>query len=378
MENNISFSITNDSVAVIIDGKVTNVRKGAPNFVALRNALIAEDWAAVTENLTVKRSLADWAKGAFTIEGDVVSFNGAPLPASLNSRVVEMATRGESPEPLFNFWERLQRNPSHHSVTQLWNFLNHVGIPLTPDGCFLAYKGVNNDLTDKYTGKLDNHPGAVHEMARNLVSDDPHTACHYGFHVGALEYARGFGAVVVICKVDPEFVVSVPADYSFQKMRVCRYSVEGYYGSQLPDTTLDEQYEDDEDEDEDAYETCGYCGSMSDDEQGCIDGDTCNTEGEGGSLRPIPKTAEGEDATDSDLAEGNVVHGEDSFEAPAEPKRIAKKWERLSRMSTAELMDQPIARLRAYAGKGLKIVGATKIPGGKASLIMRILDVRDR
>ncbi len=260
-----------------------------------------------------------------------------------------MATRGESPEPFFNFWERLQRNPSHHSVTQLWDFMNHCGIPLTPDGCFLAYKGVKSDLKDAHSGRFDNSPGQTHEMARNLVSDDPSTPCHVGFHVGALEYAKTFSAVTVIVKVDPEHVVSVPSDHSFQKMRVCKYSVEGFYGAQLPSTTLDEEFEGSE-EDE------------NDDESGIEQG---------------ADLAEGCDCTDSDLAEGRhrfcILTGE---EAVVKPKPVAKRWSKLNAMGAAELMDQAISRLRLYAGKGLKIIGATKIPGGKASLIMRILDVR--
>lgn len=346
----ISFSITNDSIAVVYEGKSYTVRKGAANFVPLRAALIHESWEDVPAHLTVKKSIEDWARGDFTVEGSSIRYKDVRLPDSLNKRILEMAAKGESPEPFFAFWERVQRNPSHRSVHQLWDFLNHCGIPLTDDGCFLAYKGIRSNLKDKHTGCYDNKPGAMHEMPRNQVSDDPETPCHEGFHVGALRYAQGFGEVVVICKVDPEFVVSVPKDSSCEKMRVCKYTVEGFYGSQLSDTLHSE----DEDEmDDDTVGDQEYFDFSDDD----------FTYSKAGRILGVSD----DDFTDSDLAEGAHL---------PEPVKIAKKWAKYQEMGTAELLALSIETLRQYAHKALKIVGASKIPGGKVSLISRIIDVR--
>ncbi len=118
-----------------------------------------------------------------------------------------------------------------------------MGIPITADGCFLAYKGVRADYKDVHSGIFDNSPGQSHEMDRAAVSDDPNYHCHFGFHVGSESYAKGFGPKVVICKVDPEYVVCVPNDYECQKMRVCKYSVIGNYGCQLPSTVFEDEPE---------------------------------------------------------------------------------------------------------------------------------------
>jgi hypothetical protein len=45
-------------------------------------------------------------------------------------------------------------------------------------------------------------------------------------------------------------------------------------------------------------------------------------------------------------------------------------------MGMSELMEQSIDTLRQYAGKGLQIVGASKIHGGKTALVAKILEVR--
>lgn len=314
----LAYVMSNDSITVVYQGKPNVVKKGSPNFLRLRDALFAEDWDCVPKCLTVAKSIEDWAKGRFTVvtmydytkESDKTTlyYNGTRLPEDLNKRIIEMATAGEDPNPLFLFWERLSKNPSSRSVQQLWTFLEHEGIPLTKDGCFLAYKAVNADYTDKHTGTINNKPGTINKMERNMISDDPTHACHFGFHVGALEYAKSFGGAegrLVICKVDPEHVVCIPYDSSYQKMRVCRYEVVGNYGCQLPSTYMD------------------------------IEAD----------MPEVDKD------TNSELEDFNDMDSE-------------------------QLMDQTIENLRRYATHELGIIGASKIPGGKVTLISKILDTR--
>jgi len=356
-----AYLITRESITVIWQGKPHVVQKGSPQFNNLRAAIIEERWEDVPRHLTVRKSLQTWAKGEFTIDesGETVFYRGESLPRDINARICEMASAGEDPTPLLNFWERLQRNPSFRSVEQLFPFLNHKGIPITPDGCFLAYKGVNNNYTDCHTGEVDNRPGTKHEMPRNKISDDPEHACHYGYHVGAERYAKGFGSRMVICKIDPEHVVCVPYDSSKEKMRVCKYEVIGNYGDTLPSTT----YNDKEDPATSSPHRAHDC--VSDDSGKC---EVCGEELE----------------TDIEEDEGNLVDDADlppeeteSSEEDEEEKRKAKKgFSKFDKMGFEDLAKQSIEALRKYAGKGLQIVGASKIPGGKPALIATILKVR--
>lgn len=62
-------------------------------------------------------------------------------------------------------------------------------------------------------------------------------------HVGSLEYVRGFasgygspdGDRIVIVEFDPQSAVSVPKDCSYQKIRVCQYTVLEEFTGMLPE-----------------------------------------------------------------------------------------------------------------------------------------------
>jgi hypothetical protein len=117
-------------------------------------------------------------------------------------------------------------------------------LPITDDGCFLAYKAVTNQYLDKHTRTVDNTPGsnAVPPMPRYKVDDNPDSHCSTGYHVGALPYVQGFasgygsvnGDKIVVCQVDPANVVSVPNDCNGEKMRVTHYTVLCDYNGPLP------------------------------------------------------------------------------------------------------------------------------------------------
>ncbi len=220
------------------------MNKEAVNFIPLRDALLNEEWETVASLLTVASGLEKWAKGLFTVVGDKFLYQGHEIPVALNERIVAMATAGEDPTRWFKFWERLKLNSSWRSINQLPSFLKNRNIPLDNEGYLITYKSVRSDYTDWHTGKISNKVGVTNEMPRNEISDDPNEACHVGFHVGALEYAQGFGSEgkrIIVCRVDPQDVVCVPYDSSPQKMRVCRYTVIANHGAVLPSTTVDSE-----------------------------------------------------------------------------------------------------------------------------------------
>ena len=66
------------------------------------------------------------------------------------------------------------------------------------------------------------------EMERNKVDDNRDVTCSYGFHIASFDYADTFQAGrMMIVKVNPKDVVSVPSDHGNQKCRVSRYEVVG-------------------------------------------------------------------------------------------------------------------------------------------------------
>lgn len=271
--------------------------------------------------------MGEWAQGDFTYKNERFFYKDEELPDNLNRKIIQMATEGQDPTALFRFHERLARNPSWRSVQQLFKFLDHASIPFTKDGCFLAYKSVRSDYKDVHSGTWDNSPGAVNEMPRNQISDDPNHACHEGFHVGALRYASNFnGSKKVICKVDPEHVVCVPYDSSQEKMRVCKYKVIGEWSGQPLDSLLHDE--------DDIVE---------------------------------PKV---EEKSTPQLKE------KPKQEVKVKKQAVSKAYQKYDKMTSAELLTCSLDELRQYAGKGLEIVGASKIAGGKVALVNAIEKVR--
>ena len=320
------YTVTKESVTVMVEGKPITVSKDSLNFTGLRDALMAEDWDAVPGYLTVAKGVESWAKGNFTVKGGSVYCKGEAVLTNLNQRILEAATQGSDPTYLMKFWERLQANPSWSSVTQLFGFLKHEGIPIDQDGCFLAYKSVRRDYMDHHSRTVANTIGSEHEMPRNKISDDPTKACHIGYHVGALGYASTFhagdGSRIVICKVDPADVVCIPHDVDQMKMRVCKYKVIGHHAHQLPSSTM---------------------ATMS----------------KGSAVKKSRKVKKAEKKIDA------KNHRLDEAE-----------YARLDGCDNFQLLEESLKTLRKYAAHHLRIVGACKIPGGKLALVDAILKVQ--
>jgi hypothetical protein len=102
-------------------------------------------------------------------------------------------------------------------------------MPLTSDGCFLAYKKVRSNFFDIHSGTFDNSVGQKPSMPRNEVNEDSSQTCSSGLHACSFGYLGSFGSSpenkVVVVKINPKNVVSIPNDYNSTKMRLCEYEV---------------------------------------------------------------------------------------------------------------------------------------------------------
>ena len=141
-------------------------------------------------------------------------------------------------QPMIKFLGNILENPSNRAVQELYSFLEHKNLPITEDGCFLAYKAVDKNYMDKYSGTIDNSVGQSVTMQRRKVDDNCNNGCSDGLHVGALDYVESYRNEgnedkVVIVKVNPQDVVSVPTDSECQKVRCCSYEVVADYTGPL-------------------------------------------------------------------------------------------------------------------------------------------------
>jgi hypothetical protein len=189
---------------------------------------------------------------------EVIFYNDEKLPKALSDKVLSIIRDGLPLEHFAKFWENLNQNPSAQSVKELTEFLEYKELPITDDGCFLAYKGVNNDYYSSHgnldtkviqgkandRGQLFNGVGQVLEVRRRDVDDDRNKHCSHGLHCGSLDYARGFAPKLIVVKVNPKDVVSVPSDYSCQKCRVAKYEVISEFVEEITASVVDSKGQD--------------------------------------------------------------------------------------------------------------------------------------
>lgn len=347
-----SYTVTNDSITVILGGRAYSIRRGSRNFEAAKRAIMEERWDDVPSLVSSGLAIERWLSGQFQVVEGFVTYQGERVDPALNDRMLRMAEKGADPSGWMKFWERLQANPSYRSVTQLYSFLTHEDIPIDEaDGHILAYKSVTRDYKDHHTRQYDNRPGVTNWMPRNKISDDPNVACHEGFHVGAIGYARGFGGDgkrIVVCKVDPADVVCVPYDSSAMKVRVCKYTVVGNYGGVPLESP---SFRDDEDAPE---------------------------------LTPPPPRADAISGGETPPPPGARPIREDAdvrFTGTSIEEAVAdldSPWAKYDAMGEAELDKVLFPDLRKYARHGLQIIGASKMHGSKHDLVLRILEVRTK
>ena len=181
-----------------------------------------------------------------TIKGDVIFFDGDEVESRLTRHIVDMIKGGDDNFGGYvAFLENLNANPSRKSRKGLFRFLEKHSLTITPDGCFVAFKGVGPDgksvtagsedvtitladgTVEVHKGHIPNPLGATVEMPRSLVDPDRNMTCSVGLHVANERYATSWGTKLLTITVNPRDVVEVPTDSNSEKIRVHRYMVVG-------------------------------------------------------------------------------------------------------------------------------------------------------
>jgi hypothetical protein len=223
------YLIQGNNVVVVIGNKSHTISKTHITYQKVIDAIKAQDWDLVKDVIEPKKVVLNYGQGNVSIKGDDFFWKNAPMHNALTTRMIAMLAEGFPIEPLVLFMENLMSNPSKRAVDELYGFLEKNSLPITPEGHFLAYKKIRGDYMDIYSGTMDNSVGKVLEMERNAVDDDKDRTCSAGLHFCSMDYLPHFGVSegnrVVILKINPRDVVSIPSDYNNAKGRACRYEV---------------------------------------------------------------------------------------------------------------------------------------------------------
>jgi hypothetical protein len=260
----VPFMFVDGNLTVVLNNKSFQVLPDHLNYKMILEALPTATSDELLEMIDIEKAVATFSDGLVEIKNGQVTYEGEVVHGSISKRILEFMSKGLPFQPLVNFLNNLMENPSMQSQKELYDFLEHEHLPITEDGYFLAYKAVRSDYMDKYRGVFDNHVGNVCEMTRSKVDDDRGRGCSNGLHAGALNYVAGYGSLesgdkIVIVKINPADVVSVPSDCNYEKLRTCRYEVVGEYQGELlkplySSVFTEDDYDDDEEDLNDDYD----------------------------------------------------------------------------------------------------------------------------
>ena len=220
--------IPNQSVVFQSDYGLHTVDASHPKFDEIVDLVFnEEDYNTAADLIDVKKAV-EKAVGdsGMSLVDEVLMLDGEEVPGVLAERILTLIDMDRTVEPLILFIRNLRLNTSKASVEELYGFLEASQLPITDDGHFLAYKMVSLDYKDMYTHTIPNSVGSEVAMERRKVDDNRNRTCSTGLHFAAYEYASSFGnGKLMVLKVNPKDVVSIPKDYNNQKGRCCAYTV---------------------------------------------------------------------------------------------------------------------------------------------------------
>ena len=226
------------TLTLLIGGETYSVGIDHPNFGRIMQVLNNRDADELLSLVDVPTSVESYTGGKIKIQEGLLMYDGYELHNSLTDRIMKLMVSGHSFDYMVKFLDNLMDNPSGRAVQELYMFLENRNLPITEDGCFLAYKSVRENWMDWWSGSIDNSVGKTVSVPRNRVDDNCERGCSYGLHAGAIDYVSDYHghdpkSHVVIVKINPKDVVSVPTDCKCTKIRVCSYEVADIYEGDL-------------------------------------------------------------------------------------------------------------------------------------------------
>lgn len=232
----IPYIVTTTGVSAYLCGRQYIISKEVKYFAEFLKAIVDDNdeikaLEIHTSNLTRMTEAAILTE-EITVKGGHVLYKGEPVEPIISQRMVAMLDENQPMQYMVKFLDNLMQNPSYRATQNLYPFIEFGNNPITPDGCFLAYKAVRENFFDIHSGKFDNSIGAKPSMPRNRVDENPNRTCSNGLHVCSFDYLPHFSHAnghVMVVKVNPRDVVAIPADYNNTKMRVSEYEVVGEY-----------------------------------------------------------------------------------------------------------------------------------------------------
>jgi hypothetical protein len=233
----VAYIIDNDgTINLFKDSSNHVINSSHINYSKIVECLKEENYEKLDELVNVPKMVSDKTSGKIQIKNGSIYYGGKELINPLSDRITKLIEQELPFKPMVKFLENLMENESIESIKELYLFMQKNNLPITEDGHLIAYRKVDNDYMSYHPNpdgtKNRNMIGDVVEKKRNEVDSDRHSTCSRGLHFCSIDYLPhyegGLGKVMII-KINPKNVVSIPVDYNNAKGRCCKYEVVGEY-----------------------------------------------------------------------------------------------------------------------------------------------------
>lgn len=227
---NNKYIILPTSIMVALNGEPHTIHSSHEHFEEIKK-LLERGCFNIKDLIDKAGVIKEYCGTEVTVEAGIVYFNDKPIHNNITARIFQMYKAGDDVSALTNFLTKVAKNPDSKIMQQIDMFLQGVHIPIGKDGCLYAYKAVRDNYMDIYSGTIDNSVGNIVKVDRKDVDNDSNQGCSHGLHCGNISYVKSYGGGnstdnrLVIVRVEPENIVSVPKDHSFMKVRCCEYKV---------------------------------------------------------------------------------------------------------------------------------------------------------
>lgn len=216
---------------------------------ALKTLVVGSSIELDISRFEIKETLAKIAPDATVVDdpekGLVLEF------PDLNKVITDMrriephlrqaATRPDGVGAMRAFLAHAAQAKRPHSVEELLDFLANNKLPITNDGCVLAWKAVianpythrqdnplpNAIYVDNHSKSIDNSPARLVFMKPEDVNPDRYIDCSHGLHVANERYFDSWfqDNTKLLVKINPAHFIAVPKSEHGQKARTCAYLI---------------------------------------------------------------------------------------------------------------------------------------------------------
>lgn len=222
----LSHIVSNSGITVVFDDGPKMLHKSSARYQEALDALKSSDVSRLREIMDPRGAIKKYSNNELSFDNDgSILFEGLRFGTKMESLLKSCMSRDLPWEVVARFATNCLANPSSRVHGEIESLLASENLPITEDGCFLAYKLVTVDNLDADHGIFDCSIGKTVEYPREKISRHAKKGPERGLSAGGRAYTNsGFVGKTVVVKINPADVIGVYM-HPYREAVVCRFSV---------------------------------------------------------------------------------------------------------------------------------------------------------